>query len=201
MEDYLDEREQWERVKAWLREQGPWVLLSVAIVAPGLRRLALLAVAHRATRPDGRRALPAGAQRLQSQRHGRGRPDHRSAHQGLSLEPVCQPGGPGGCARRGRERQARSGCDSPAAGAQHDQGPAAPGRGAVAPGARSSSPRASPTRRCARSARALPAPLPPATTRSGAMRCSPRAIEPARSRPINRPAASPATPSIPDCWI
>lgn len=36
MEDYLDEREQWERVKAWLREQGPWALLSVAIVALGL---------------------------------------------------------------------------------------------------------------------------------------------------------------------
>jgi predicted negative regulator of RcsB-dependent stress response len=37
VEDYLlDEREQWERVKAWLREQGPWALLSVAIVALGL---------------------------------------------------------------------------------------------------------------------------------------------------------------------
>ena len=32
MEEYLDEREQWERVKAWLREQGPWALISVAIV-------------------------------------------------------------------------------------------------------------------------------------------------------------------------
>lgn len=36
MEDYLDEREQWERVKAWLREQGPWMLASVAIVGLGL---------------------------------------------------------------------------------------------------------------------------------------------------------------------
>jgi predicted negative regulator of RcsB-dependent stress response len=36
VEDYLNEREQWERVKAWVREQGPWVLVSVAIVALGL---------------------------------------------------------------------------------------------------------------------------------------------------------------------
>ncbi len=36
MEDYLDEREQWERVKGWLREQGPSVLLSIAIVGLGL---------------------------------------------------------------------------------------------------------------------------------------------------------------------
>jgi predicted negative regulator of RcsB-dependent stress response len=37
VEDYLlDEREQWERVKAWLREQGPWALLSVLIVALGM---------------------------------------------------------------------------------------------------------------------------------------------------------------------
>jgi predicted negative regulator of RcsB-dependent stress response len=36
VEDYLDEREQWERVKAWIREQGPWALASVAIVALGL---------------------------------------------------------------------------------------------------------------------------------------------------------------------
>jgi predicted negative regulator of RcsB-dependent stress response len=35
VEDYLNEREQWDRVKAWLREQGPWALLSVAIVAIG----------------------------------------------------------------------------------------------------------------------------------------------------------------------
>src|SRR5689334_21447568 len=31
----MNEREQWDRVKAWLREQGPWALLSVAIVAIG----------------------------------------------------------------------------------------------------------------------------------------------------------------------
>jgi len=36
VEDYLDEREQWERVKAWLREQGPWMVVSVAIVGLGL---------------------------------------------------------------------------------------------------------------------------------------------------------------------
>jgi predicted negative regulator of RcsB-dependent stress response len=36
VEDYLDEREQWERVKAWMREQGPWMLVSVAIVGLGL---------------------------------------------------------------------------------------------------------------------------------------------------------------------
>jgi len=35
VEEYLDEREQWERVKAWLRQQGPSVLLSVAIVGLG----------------------------------------------------------------------------------------------------------------------------------------------------------------------
>jgi len=35
VEDYLNDREQWERVKAWLREQGPWALVSVAIVAVG----------------------------------------------------------------------------------------------------------------------------------------------------------------------
>jgi len=36
VEDYLDEREQWDRVKAWLREQGPWMVVSVAIVGLGL---------------------------------------------------------------------------------------------------------------------------------------------------------------------
>jgi predicted negative regulator of RcsB-dependent stress response len=35
VEDYLSDREQWERVKAWVREQGPWALVSVAIVAIG----------------------------------------------------------------------------------------------------------------------------------------------------------------------
>jgi predicted negative regulator of RcsB-dependent stress response len=36
VEEYLNEREQWDRVKAWVREQGPWVLVSVAIVGLGL---------------------------------------------------------------------------------------------------------------------------------------------------------------------
>ncbi len=31
MEDYLDEKEQWQQVLAWLREQGPWILGGVAI--------------------------------------------------------------------------------------------------------------------------------------------------------------------------
>lgn len=31
MEEYLNEREQWERVLAWLREQGPWILAGVAV--------------------------------------------------------------------------------------------------------------------------------------------------------------------------
>ncbi len=31
MEEYLNEKEQWERVLAWLREQGPWVLAGVAV--------------------------------------------------------------------------------------------------------------------------------------------------------------------------
>ena len=31
MEEYLNEREQWERVLAWLREQGPWMLAGVAV--------------------------------------------------------------------------------------------------------------------------------------------------------------------------
>ncbi len=33
MEDYLNEKEQWERVLAWLREQGPWMLGAVAVTA------------------------------------------------------------------------------------------------------------------------------------------------------------------------
>lgn len=36
MEEYLNEQEQWDRVKAWVREQGPSVLVSVAVVALGL---------------------------------------------------------------------------------------------------------------------------------------------------------------------
>jgi predicted negative regulator of RcsB-dependent stress response len=35
LEDYLNEKEQWERVLAWLREQGPWMLVGVALVAAG----------------------------------------------------------------------------------------------------------------------------------------------------------------------
>lgn len=31
MEEYLNEREQWERVLAWVREQGPWILGGVAV--------------------------------------------------------------------------------------------------------------------------------------------------------------------------
>jgi predicted negative regulator of RcsB-dependent stress response len=35
VEEYLNEKEQWERVLQWVREQGPWVLVSIAIVAAG----------------------------------------------------------------------------------------------------------------------------------------------------------------------
>ena len=31
MEEYLNEKEQWERVLAWVREQGPWILAGVAV--------------------------------------------------------------------------------------------------------------------------------------------------------------------------
>jgi predicted negative regulator of RcsB-dependent stress response len=31
VEEYLNEKEQWERVLAWLREQGPWILAGVAL--------------------------------------------------------------------------------------------------------------------------------------------------------------------------
>ncbi len=31
MEEYLNEKEQWERVLAWLREQGPWIVAGVAL--------------------------------------------------------------------------------------------------------------------------------------------------------------------------
>ena len=34
-EDYLNDKEQWERVLKWLREQGPWALAAVAVVAAG----------------------------------------------------------------------------------------------------------------------------------------------------------------------
>lgn len=33
MEEYLNEKEQWERVLAWLREQGPSILAGVAVAA------------------------------------------------------------------------------------------------------------------------------------------------------------------------
>ena len=35
MEEYLNDQEQWERVLQWVREQGPWVLVSIAVVAAG----------------------------------------------------------------------------------------------------------------------------------------------------------------------
>lgn len=35
MEDYLNEKEQWERVLKWVREQGPWALAAVVVVAAG----------------------------------------------------------------------------------------------------------------------------------------------------------------------
>lgn len=35
MDEYLSEKEQWERVVQWLREQGPWVLVSIAVVMAG----------------------------------------------------------------------------------------------------------------------------------------------------------------------
>jgi predicted negative regulator of RcsB-dependent stress response len=33
VDDYLTEKEQWERIKAFVREEGPWVLAAVAVVA------------------------------------------------------------------------------------------------------------------------------------------------------------------------
>jgi predicted negative regulator of RcsB-dependent stress response len=32
VEEYLDDKEQWERVQQWLREQGPWAVAAVALV-------------------------------------------------------------------------------------------------------------------------------------------------------------------------
>jgi predicted negative regulator of RcsB-dependent stress response len=32
VDDYLTEKEQWERIKAFIRQEGPWVLAAVAIV-------------------------------------------------------------------------------------------------------------------------------------------------------------------------
>ncbi len=31
MDEYLSEREQWERLKGWLRENGPWIVAGVAV--------------------------------------------------------------------------------------------------------------------------------------------------------------------------
>jgi predicted negative regulator of RcsB-dependent stress response len=33
VEEYLNDKEQWERVLQWVREQGPWAVVSVALVA------------------------------------------------------------------------------------------------------------------------------------------------------------------------
>lgn len=35
MDEYLNEKEQWEQVLAWLREQGPWMVAGVAVVLAG----------------------------------------------------------------------------------------------------------------------------------------------------------------------
>ena len=36
MEDYLSEREQWEQIKAWLRENGLWIIAGILVGAAGL---------------------------------------------------------------------------------------------------------------------------------------------------------------------
>lgn len=36
MEEYLSEKEQWEAVKAWIRENGLWIIAGVAVGAAGL---------------------------------------------------------------------------------------------------------------------------------------------------------------------
>lgn len=36
MDDYLSEQEQWERLKAWVRQNGPWAVAGIAIAAAGL---------------------------------------------------------------------------------------------------------------------------------------------------------------------
>jgi predicted negative regulator of RcsB-dependent stress response len=35
VDEYLNEKEQWERVLQWVREQGPWMLVAVAVVMTG----------------------------------------------------------------------------------------------------------------------------------------------------------------------
>jgi predicted negative regulator of RcsB-dependent stress response len=36
VEEYLSDKEQWERVKAWLRENGLWIIAGIAVGAAGL---------------------------------------------------------------------------------------------------------------------------------------------------------------------
>jgi len=36
VDEYLSEQEQWERLKAWLKQNGPWALAGIAIAAAGL---------------------------------------------------------------------------------------------------------------------------------------------------------------------
>ena len=36
MDDYLSEQEQWERLKGWLKQNGPWAVAGIAIAAAGL---------------------------------------------------------------------------------------------------------------------------------------------------------------------
>jgi len=34
--DYLSEKEQWEQIRAWLRDNGPWVIAGVAVAVAGI---------------------------------------------------------------------------------------------------------------------------------------------------------------------
>lgn len=36
MDDYLSEKEQWEAIKAWLRENGLWIIAGIAVGAAGI---------------------------------------------------------------------------------------------------------------------------------------------------------------------
>jgi predicted negative regulator of RcsB-dependent stress response len=36
LEDYLSEKEQWERVTGWLRENGVWIVAGVVVGALGI---------------------------------------------------------------------------------------------------------------------------------------------------------------------
>ncbi|MDB6100965.1 MAG: hypothetical protein JWO52_964 [Gammaproteobacteria bacterium] len=36
MEEYLSEREQWEQIRAWLRDNGPWIIAGIAVGAAAL---------------------------------------------------------------------------------------------------------------------------------------------------------------------